>query len=228
MDGAQLDDPSHCPYPINKIVQQIFDSSRFTFDDETIIRHAVALTKTGLLWKSEVMPVVLCGAGAAFSYFSPQFTPEHLVHVSSIIRIVSLAAGGCFLSREVIQRVMHKALVTQVQQLVELLQDFSSLTRKITKWVQDNEMINRSFVLAATAESPTGGKVLSARACLRLRRAAFLESRFAVFVLRAAAMDLLREVKQCKNFYDSVLVPKVNERFDMQTEFTNRRTTIFA
>lgn len=197
MDGKQLDDPANHPFPINRVIQFVFDSSRLTFEDESSVRHTLTITKAPSSWRTLGLGSLVLGTGMLFSPQVRSFIPTTLQNLQPLVRrilLASTASGFCFVAAD---RIIQQALVSQVHALVDLIQEISRISKTVTRWVQDNEVIHRGYMLV-TAEQQEKGKVLSARACLRLRRAAFLETRFMVFILRAAAVDLLREVYEGK------------------------------
>jgi hypothetical protein len=81
-----------------------------------------------------------------------------------------------------------------VKDLLELLHETSSLARKASKWVLDNEVLERGYAMAVSRDAQSRGNVLSLKACLRLRRSAFVECRLMVFILRALSVDLLKNI----------------------------------
>ncbi|XP_055339913.1 vezatin-like [Paramacrobiotus metropolitanus] len=201
---TQPDDPSCHRFPVRDIVQEIIRSSRLTFEDETAVRHHLIVAKR----RESTVPswLRLVGAAAVSSlpfavpyvagsvFVGRQTLRQYPVHVA-----VSVGVGVLGISAKVGRFVLRKCVIAEVGRLMRLLQDTASLSKRISRWVQDNEVIQRGFVLMQTQprEDVNGAsKVLSARACLRLRRAVFMESRFMVFVLRAAAVDLLQKIKR--------------------------------
>lgn len=199
MDTQLPDEPASHPFPINRIVQHVLNTSRLTFEDETQIRHTLTVLKRRSRWKPPGGPgfpaVVLAGSGAIMRFGISRYFPESGKKLEPLMSRAIFGAGVYGIIAAASNRLVQETLIANVRSLMDLIQETGGLSKNILRWLQDNEVVQRGYMVA-TADIPENGKVLSSRACVRLRRATFLESRFAVFVLRAAAVDLLQKVTE--------------------------------
>ncbi|GAV02902.1 hypothetical protein RvY_13407-2 [Ramazzottius varieornatus] len=181
------------PQRTDAIEEIILNSGRLTFDDETAIRHRIATSPRES--PSFHLPVLL-GLSTAGSLFLLSRKPSPLgrnalsVSAASGVALCAVQGGLSLLAR---------SLTRQVELLLAVLHNSSVLSQKINRWILDNEVLQRGYAVTTGGFASVGEKCEEketglTRACFRLRHAAFVEFRFMVFVLRAAAFDMLKDV----------------------------------
>ncbi|OQV25547.1 hypothetical protein BV898_00485 [Hypsibius exemplaris] len=187
------------------VIREILDSRRLIFEDETSIRHQLALsTRQHSPWfgsrQLAVCSVVFSAAGGYFYYN----TGVRFLRNAPLVGRLFLAAGTASAVGSSAQEIARRRLFNRVREFLGLLRDASELSKRIARWILDNEVLQRGY--AVTSHSlrdpnapPQSGNVLSLKACLRLRRSAFIEARSMVFVMRAIAVDLLKSMSGGKD-----------------------------
>ena len=179
--------------PKDGIVEAIVNSGRLTFDDETVIRHHNATSPSkpsSNLLSLSLGLTVASGTVAGLILLSRQHTAWAKA---------SLSGAASSLFAIAVLNALKRSLTQQVQQLLAVLHDGTALSHKINRWILDNEVLQRGYTVATTGlTNAQGGKKKGTElthACFRLRRAAFVDFRFMVFVLRAVAFDLLNGIE---------------------------------